>query len=106
MYVDLLRHALRNEKSELDGATLLEHVVSCRLALLTSARASDVSAYLTLATDVAYDTALLRLCQALTLSTNISSFAHPASERHRLEHALSAIGIDLAERSRQHRVDP
>jgi hypothetical protein len=106
MYVDLLRRALASDDGELDSATFLDHVVACRLAMLTSARAPDVSAYHTLATDVAYDSALLRLCHALALATNVSNFTQPSSERHRLERALSAIGIDLTERSRQRQLDP
>jgi hypothetical protein len=105
MYVDLLRHALANWESGLASSTLLDHVVACRLALLTSAHAPDASAYLALATDVAYDSALIRMCEACALSSNVANFSHPSAERRRLELALTAIGIDLVDSSRRAQVE-
>jgi uncharacterized protein YbjT (DUF2867 family) len=105
MYVDLLRHALANWESELSSEALLDHVVACRLALHTSAHAPDASAYLALATDVAYDSALVRMCEACALDSNVANFSFPSAERRRLEDALGAIGINLTDYSRRHQVE-
>jgi hypothetical protein len=101
MYVDLLRHASASSPITLSSEELFDHLMTCRREMLMPAPATEESAYRTLALEVAYDGALVRLCVLLKLSTDIALFAHPIVERRRLEHALAAIGINLADHARR-----
>jgi hypothetical protein len=101
MYVDLLAGALDTRLEVLTGDDLVGHVVLCRSEMLASAPYKETSAYTALATEVAYDRALLKLCQAKNIEVLASDFAHPACERRRLETELMGAGINLAALARR-----
>jgi hypothetical protein len=58
------------------------------------------TALVALAAEVAYDRALIKLCEAHSIEVVDMNFLHPRQERARLEAALVAAGIDLACRGR------
>jgi hypothetical protein len=62
---------------------------------LLSADRSHRSAEGSLANDVQYDCALIRLCAATGIETTAACFEQPRVERARLERALATTGMDL-----------
>ena len=48
-----------------------------------------------IAQELAYDVALVRLCQTRDIAFDQRAFAQPVVERRRLERALAAQGIDV-----------
>jgi hypothetical protein len=98
MYVQLLSAVLT-----FDGAgsyapgELLSLARENRHQMLTSMDRSHLSAEGELAYDVNYDCALIRLCAATGIETTPAFFGRPGVERGRLERALAAAGVDLAE---------
>ncbi len=48
-----------------------------------------------LARELAYDGALIRLCESLDVATAPDRFANPVHERERLERELAARGVAL-----------
>lgn len=100
MYVDVLAGAFDAWDTDLSGEALLDYVVTCRSVLLATGAGRGHSAQDLLAAEVAYDRALIRLCDALGIAARIDSFADPRRERSRLESQLSAAGINLPSLSR------
>ncbi|HEV3188604.1 MAG TPA: hypothetical protein VGZ04_11265 [Acidimicrobiales bacterium] len=100
MYADLLANALANLDGEWSAEDLLEHVLACRLEMLSSTPLPGDDAYLTLAKEIAYDRALIKLCVTQGVEARAADFAHPGEERSRLERALIDHGVNLAERAR------
>jgi hypothetical protein len=101
MYADLLSNAIDSWQGELSGGALFDHVLACRIEMLASAPAQGENAYLSLAKEVAYDRALIRLCASHGITANAVDFAHPNVERSRLERALVDHGINLTDLARQ-----
>jgi hypothetical protein len=95
MYADLLSHAPVGRLEGLTDAALVAFVVVCRAEMLASQPYKGASAYDSLANEVAYDRALLKLCAANDIEVGAGDFSHPAEERHRLEHRLADAGLDL-----------
>jgi len=98
MYVQLLAAVLAA-----DGAVscvpgeLLSVARTSRHQMLTSTGHAHPSAERDLAYDVLYDCALIRLCAAAGIDSTPASFGRPLVERERLERALTAMGVDLAQ---------
>jgi hypothetical protein len=106
MYVDVLSDAIRASDSRLTGEHLVEHVVACRLRLLTPRGAGNPSSYDRLALEVAYDASLIRLCDDVGVPTDVADFANPPAERARIEQVLAesrGLDLDALARSR-HRI--
>jgi hypothetical protein len=101
MYADLLSNALANWDGELDAGALFNHLLACRFEMLSSTPSPGDNAYLTLAKEIAYDRALIKLCATHGIDARAVDFAHPGEERSRLERALSDHGVNLTELSRQ-----
>jgi hypothetical protein len=101
MYADLLTNALLNWGNEWSAEDLFEHALTCRAEMLNSSPLPGSDAYLTLAKEIAYDRALIRLCVSHGVDARAVRFAHPGEERGRLERALVGCGLDLAENSRE-----
>ncbi len=101
IYADLLTSALASWEGEFSGGVLFDHVIACRMEMLSSAPAPGENAYLTLARDIAYDRALIKLCAKNGIDARAVDFAHPSEERSRLERALADHGVNLTAIARQ-----
>jgi hypothetical protein len=96
MYPHLLSSAQGDIVEDLVGQALIDHAIVCRTATLDCGPRPGQSVYAALATEVAYDRALINLCRANGVEAIESSFSHPGEGRDRLERALATAGIDLA----------
>jgi hypothetical protein len=106
MYVDVLSAAMDAWKVDLTGDALLDYVVSCREQLLRGGARQGRPANDSLAVEVTYDRALIRLCDDVGVVTSVADFAHPRSERSRVEDRLSGqAGIDLPSLCRDRAAD-
>jgi hypothetical protein len=104
MYVDVLSDALRTWNGGLSGGALLDRVVDSRVFMLSARLGCTPSAYDLLAAEVAYDAALIRLCDDLGISTGAADFADPLAERTRIEQMLAETrGLDLSALARARR---
>jgi hypothetical protein len=97
MYADLLSSALDNWV-EMSGEALLDYARVCRdtvehPGVYGAVRSSDL-----LVAEVAYDRALVRLCELRGITVEASWFVYPAEARRRLEGDLAASGLDLTVR--------
>jgi hypothetical protein len=101
MYADLLTNALLNWGNEWNTEDLFEHVLTCRVEMLRSSPSPGDDAYLTLANEIAYDRALIRLCVSHGIEARAAGFARPGEERRRLEGALAVCGVNLADHTPQ-----
>jgi hypothetical protein len=104
MYADLLANALANWDGESSAGDLFDHVLECRIEMLSATPSPGDDAYLTLAKEIAYDRALIKLCATLGIDARAVDFAHPGEERSRLERALTDHGVNLTELSRKRTV--
>ena len=100
MYADLLTNALANMDGAWRADDLFDHVLACRIEMLSSSSLPGDDAYLTLAKEIAYDRALIRLCVTHGVEARAVDFAHPGEERRRLERALIDRGVNFTELSR------
>jgi hypothetical protein len=98
MYDHILSSALNDWVDELSGDALVEYALVCRNEMRHAPRYQGETALVALAAEVAYDRALIKLCEAHGIGGADMSFLHPRQERARLEAALVAAGIDLASR--------
>jgi hypothetical protein len=101
MYVDLLSSALDTWIDELTGEALIGYALSCRAEMLQVGPHRGDTAYSSLAAEVAYDRALIKLCQTNEVPVMATSFAYPREERARLEGELATAGVDLAALARR-----
>jgi hypothetical protein len=97
MYVELLSSALDHWVDDLSDDALVDYALLCRAEMLSSGFSHAASACALLATEIAYDRALMNLCMARGIEVVATSFAYPREERTRLEWELSRAGLDLAE---------
>lgn len=105
MYSYLLSSVNGDMSEDLAGEALVDYALVCRTATLDRGPHPGQSVYSSLATEVAYDRALISLCRANGVEVIESRFSHPSEERDRLERALATAGIDLAALTRT-RHDP
>jgi hypothetical protein len=96
MYVDILSSALDRWVDRLDGRDLVEYSLGCRAEMLKSGPHRGDSSYAVLASEIAYDRALIKLCELHQVQVTATSFAYRKEERARLERELAAAGTDLA----------
>lgn len=101
MYVELLSGALDRWNNDLTGEALLDHVLTCRAAMVEAGCRPGASAYSTLAAEVAYDLALINLCCAHGIPADASAFDAPRAGRRRMEQLLADAGTDLASLARR-----
>jgi hypothetical protein len=101
MYVDILSSALDSWVDELTGSALVDYVLACRAEMLDAGPRYGDTAYSSLAAEVAYDRALIKLCEANYVSVTATSFAFPSEARARLELELATMGIDLVTLARR-----
>lgn len=102
MYVDLLSSALDEWTDDPHGEVLLDYVLVCRNEMLAAVPRRAKSAYVALASEIAYDRALIKLCSSKGIAVTPADFAHPREERDNLERALFDQGIDLATLAKRH----
>ena len=103
MYVDILSSALDSWVDELTGSALVDYVLECRAEMLSTGPHNGHSAYSSLAAEVAYDRALIKLCDVNYVPVTATGFAVPGGERARLERELTTVGINLAALARRRR---
>lgn len=103
MYVDILSSALDGWVDELTGRALIDYALECRAAMLSAGPHRGATAYSSLAVEVAYDRALIKLCEMHNVPVMATRFAYPRAERARLEHELARAGVDLAALARRRR---
>ncbi len=103
MYVDILSSALDDWTDELTGSALVDHVLACRAEMLNAGPRNGDTAYSSLAAEVTYDRALIKLCEMNYVAVTPGNFAFPRQERARLERELAAAGINLAALARRRR---
>ena len=95
MYVDLLTRALgRGEEGQGSDDLLLADLVHARARLRATGGGIPVAE--ALARELSYDAALIRLCESSRVPTGPTYFTHPVRERARLEHELTARGVELS----------
>jgi hypothetical protein len=104
MYVDILSSALDKWVDELTGDSLVDYALNCRAEMLGVGPHHGDTAYSSLASEIAYDRALIKLCETNDVAVTSTSFAFPRQERARLEHELAMAGIDLPALARGRRV--
>jgi hypothetical protein len=98
MYVDLLTRALgTGEASCKSNDVLLADLVDSRARLRDVDGGSTNSAAESLARELSYDGALIRLCEALSVPASAARFANPTQERQRLELELAELGVPFNE---------
>jgi hypothetical protein len=98
MYVDLLTRALgTGEAGSKSNDLLLADLVDSRARLRDVNGGSTSSAAESLARELSYDGALIRMCEALAVPASPSRFGNPPQERQRLELELAALGLPLIE---------
>jgi hypothetical protein len=95
MYVSLLLSALDNWDEDLSDIALVNYVLACRGEMLSALPRRGESSYSALASEIAYDRALIKLCEARDIEVVVADFAHPKEERALLEYELGAAGFDL-----------
>ncbi len=95
MYTDLLVRAQDSLLQDLDGNALVWYAIERRSEMLASGPVARASAMATLAVDVAYDCALLKLCAMEDIAALPTDFSSPAQGRRRFELELKSAGIDL-----------
>ncbi len=106
MYTELLRQALEDSEvryEELTSGQLLARLIRYRSELLEgTSGSSDMGGGLsTVATQLAYDVALVGFARQLGIACGPEAFDQPQQERTRLERALSSNGVDLNELDRE-----
>jgi hypothetical protein len=101
MYVDILSSALDGWIDELNGIALVDYVLDRRAEMLNTGPHNGDTAYSSLAADVAYDRALIKLCEVNYVAVTPTGFAFPLQERTRLERELATAGINLATLARR-----
>jgi hypothetical protein len=95
MYAHILGSALDDWVDELTGEALSDYALVCRSEMLRPPAFEGGVALTALAAEVAYDRALIKLCEAHGIDVIDPSFLHPREERARLEEALASAGLDL-----------
>jgi hypothetical protein len=103
MYVDILSSALDTWVDELTGAALVGYALCCRAEMLDARPHLGATAYSSLAAEIAYDRALIKLCESNDVAVTATNFTFPKQERVRLERELAIAGIDLAALARPRR---
>jgi hypothetical protein len=103
MYVDILSSALDGWVDRLEGPDLVEYSLVCRAEMLKSGPHRGDNSYAVLASEIAYDRALIKLCELHHVQVATTSFAYPKVERARLERELADAGTDLAALARLQR---
>jgi hypothetical protein len=99
VYAHILSSALDDWVDELTGDALIDYALVCRDEMIKPGGRHGETALMALSAQVAYDRALLKLCEAHGIDIDNLSFAHPRQERARLEAALAAAGLDLDRRA-------
>ncbi len=99
MYVDLLTRALgTDEAGSRSNDLLLADLVDSRARLRGVNGGSTPSAAESLARELSYDGALVRLCEAMSVPASPARFTNPPQERLRLESELAAaLGVPLVD---------
>ena len=105
MYTELLREALDDSQERYDDPTsgqLLARLLRCRSVLEgTSATPKMGGGLSAVATQLAYDVALVAFARQLGITSGPEDFDQPQRERARLERALSSTGVNLNQLDRE-----
>jgi hypothetical protein len=80
---------------EVTGDRLVDHARSCRSAMFAARATGPADPLALLAAEIAYDRALLRLCDEWAVEIGRADFASPRRTRLTLECQLYRAGVDL-----------
>ena len=105
MYAHILASALDDWVDELTNDALIDYALVCRSEMLQPREFQGKVALTALSAEVAYDRALIKLCEAHGIDVVDLSFLQPREERTRLEEALAAAGVDLVGLAPRSRAD-
>lgn len=100
MYVTLLTTSLEEWDQTSERDEIVAHAVACRREMLLASPRRGDPTYRALAAQISYDRSLIKVCEVFGIATSVTNFSDPSAERRRLEEALIAEGLDLAEKSR------
>jgi hypothetical protein len=94
MYVQILSSALDDWVGQLTSSALIEYALVCRAAITHPSPYGGTRSADVLAAQVAYDQALIRLCELHGIEVDTAFFMHPKA-RPCLEAKLSTVGVNL-----------
>jgi len=95
MYVELLSGALESWVDELTNPQLVRYARTCRDALVHPGTYGAVSNAEVLVAEIAYDRALIRLCERHAVQVDTRAFLFPDIARAGIEAALRDAGVSL-----------
>ena len=81
MYAHILSSALDDWVDELTGDALVDYALVCRSEMLKPRGHEGEAALIALSAEVAYDRALIKLCEAHGVDVIGLNFSHPREER-------------------------
>jgi hypothetical protein len=93
MYVTILSGALDDWVDQLTVSELIDYTLLCRDAVARPDDHDRTSSEDALAAEIAYDRALIRLCERHGINVDRTAFMHPREARLFLEACLSAAGV-------------
>ena len=94
MYVDILSSALASSAHELTVSELVDNAIVFRSAIDYPGPYGQCAADV-LATEIAYDRVLIRLCELFGIAVDPAAFIHAHTARLGLEARLANVGVDL-----------
>ena len=95
LYSELLANALDDYGDDSSVEMLVGSAAVFRAVLRAPVSAERGTPFGALATEIAYDCALIKLCALLGCEVAASSFEVPSHDRRRMERAIARAGIDL-----------
>lgn len=93
MYVDLLSTALGDWANQMSQGALIAYAWSCREMIHNPGIYEASSNFELLAVEIAYDRALIRLCEVYDIEVELADFMYPHEARTRLELELALAGV-------------
>ena len=97
LYSELLASALDDFNEEPSLEMLVGSAAVFRAVLRSPVSQERGTPFGALATEIAYDCALIKLCTLLGADAGAASFDVPSRDRRRMERALARLGINLDE---------
>ncbi|MFZ0664719.1 MAG: hypothetical protein WAM97_03120 [Acidimicrobiales bacterium] len=98
MYVDILSNAVASRTDDWTINELVGYAIVFREAIDNSGAYGQCAADV-LAAEIAYDRALICLCELHGIAVDAQAFMHPHEARLSLESHLASVGVDLVEPS-------
>lgn len=99
VYADLLSASVESEAGAwtLPVPDLVQALAARRVPGAASRAGGQLDVATAVADELRYDTFLVLLCRQVGIDVDVSAFGRPTVERRRLEHALAALGVLVAD---------